>query len=175
MEVKRYLDKDLYAILNVERNAPQVDIKRSYRKLALLKHPDKGGDIEAFKELGEAYEVLTTDVKKEEYDRVYDARKRQADALKNIEEIFRDMKATSSQTTKSYYEPPKKERKRRVYKPRTPKADKPKKPRKKAKKSTITNELRAKYEQDKLRGRFGEKMKQEAEKAKAKKRKKKIG
>jgi preprotein translocase subunit Sec63 len=39
------------------RDASDTEIKKAYRKLAIKHHPDKGGDIEKFKELSHAYEV----------------------------------------------------------------------------------------------------------------------
>ena len=65
--------RDYYQILEVEKNASAEDIKRSYRKLAVKFHPDKNpGDSSAeekFKELGEAYDVLSDPEKKAAYDR----------------------------------------------------------------------------------------------------------
>lgn len=48
----------LYDLLGVNRDASQAEIKRSYRKLAVKAHPDKGGDAQLFKEINHAYEVL---------------------------------------------------------------------------------------------------------------------
>lgn len=64
--------RDYYEVLEVERNAGTEDIKKAYRKLALKYHPDRNpGDKtadEKFKELGEAYEVLSDDQKRATYD-----------------------------------------------------------------------------------------------------------
>ena len=54
-------NKDYYKILEIERNATEDDIKKSYRKLALKYHPDRckePGAEEKFKEISEAYEYL---------------------------------------------------------------------------------------------------------------------
>lgn len=64
--------KDYYKILGVDKNAGGEDIKRAYRKLAMQYHPDRGGGKEAeekFKEINEAYQILSDPQKKAQYDR----------------------------------------------------------------------------------------------------------
>ena len=64
--------EDFYKVLGVERNATQQEIKKAYRKLALQYHPDRNqGDKaaeEKFKQVSEAYEVLSDDEKRAKYD-----------------------------------------------------------------------------------------------------------
>ncbi len=65
--------RDYYEVLGVSKNASQDEIKKAYRKLALKYHPDQNpGDKEAeekFKEITEAYSVLSDEEKKSVYDR----------------------------------------------------------------------------------------------------------
>ncbi len=62
--------KDYYEILGVNKNASQEEIKQSFRRLAHKHHPDKaGGDEQKFKEINEAYQVLSNQQKREQYDR----------------------------------------------------------------------------------------------------------
>lgn len=61
--------KDLYAILELEKGACEEEVKKAYKKLAMKYHPDKkGGDAEKFKELGQAYAILSDPQKKNMYD-----------------------------------------------------------------------------------------------------------
>lgn len=60
--------KDYYQILGVQKNATQDDIKKAYRKLAHQHHPDKGGDEQKFKEISEAYRILSDSEKRSQYD-----------------------------------------------------------------------------------------------------------
>ena len=65
-------NKDYYKVLDIEKNATEEDIKKSYKKLALKYHPDRNqGDLacsEKFKELSEAYTVLSNKDKRSQYD-----------------------------------------------------------------------------------------------------------
>jgi len=63
--------RDFYEVLGVSKTATAADIKRAYRKLALEWHPDRNkspNSHEKFKEINEAYEVLSDSKKKETYD-----------------------------------------------------------------------------------------------------------
>ena len=60
--------RDYYDVLGVDKNADANTIKKAYRKLAKEKHPDSGGNEEEFKEISEAYEILSDSEKKSNYD-----------------------------------------------------------------------------------------------------------
>src|SRR4051812_13581047 len=72
MSVRDYVEKDYYAALGVPKDASPADIKKAYRKLARTHHPDtNAGDPKAeekFKEISEAYDVLSDATKRKEYD-----------------------------------------------------------------------------------------------------------
>ncbi len=72
MSTKDYLEKDYYKTLGVTKGATADEIKKSYRKLARKYHPDANeGDAKAearFKEISEAYTVLSDDKRRKEYD-----------------------------------------------------------------------------------------------------------
>ena len=59
---------DYYKILGVSRTADAEEIKKAYRKLARKHHPDAGGDEAKFKQINEAYEVLSDEKKRKMYD-----------------------------------------------------------------------------------------------------------
>jgi DnaJ-class molecular chaperone len=65
--------RDYYEVLGVSKTATQDEIKKAYRKLAVQYHPDKNPDDKAaedkFKELGEAYDVISDEQKRAAYDR----------------------------------------------------------------------------------------------------------
>lgn len=60
--------RDPYKILQVSKSASIQEIKKSYRKLCMALHPDRGGSEEAFKELSWAYELLSDSEKRKEWD-----------------------------------------------------------------------------------------------------------
>ena len=91
--------KDYYEILGVARTATKAQIKDAYRTLALKFHPDRNKDAGAedrFKEISEAYAVLSDDEKKQTYDQYghagFDQRYSQEDIFRNanFEDIFRE-------------------------------------------------------------------------------------
>jgi curved DNA-binding protein len=94
---------DYYKTLEVERGAGTDDIKKSYRKLALKYHPDRNkGDKaaeEKFKEISEAYAVLSDDAKRKQYDAFGDTKFHQnysqEDIFRNADfgSVFRDFES----------------------------------------------------------------------------------
>lgn len=96
--------RDYYEILGIDKKAPIDDIKSSYRKLALAYHPDRNKSPDAeekFKEISEAYAVLSDQNKRQQYDQLghagIDMRYSQEDifrgAAPDIEDILRDFGA----------------------------------------------------------------------------------
>eukprot|EP01022_Parablepharisma_sp_SALTPOND_P008019 TRINITY_DN135081_c0_g1_i1.p3 TRINITY_DN135081_c0_g1~~TRINITY_DN135081_c0_g1_i1.p3 ORF type:complete len:320 (+),score=43.49 TRINITY_DN135081_c0_g1_i1:852-1811(+) len=75
MDAKRAQRKDYYSILGVDKNATEEEIKKAYRKLALKWHPDRVNDPESkpkaeamFKDIAEAYKVLSDKDQRRRYD-----------------------------------------------------------------------------------------------------------
>src|ERR1051326_1499016 len=62
--------RDYYEVLGVDKKASKEEIKKAFHKLAHKFHPDKNGsgDSEKFKEVSEAYSILSDDKKRAEYD-----------------------------------------------------------------------------------------------------------
>lgn len=66
------MGKDYYSVLGIQKGASDEEIKKAYRKQALKFHPDKNkspGAEEKFKEIAEAYDVLSDQKKKDIYDK----------------------------------------------------------------------------------------------------------
>ncbi len=81
--------RDYYEILGVSKNASGADIKKAYRKLAMKYHPDRNkesGAAERFKEISEAYAVLSNENKRAQYDQYGHAG---FDQMYSQEDIFR--------------------------------------------------------------------------------------
>ncbi|MFQ5406604.1 MAG: molecular chaperone DnaJ [Candidatus Micrarchaeia archaeon] len=92
--------RDYYDVLGISKNSQKSDIKKAYRKLALQFHPDKNKSPDAeekFKEISEAYAVLSDKQKKQAYDQFghagFDARFSQEDIFRNADfsSIFQEM------------------------------------------------------------------------------------
>ena len=81
--------RDYYDVLGVGKNADAVEIKKAYRKKAVQYHPDKNPDDKKaegqFKEVGEAFEVLSDDQKRAEYDQMGHAAFETAEELDQTE------------------------------------------------------------------------------------------
>ena len=92
--------KDYYKILGVNKNASKEEIKKAYRKLAMKYHPDQNkGDKaseERFKEVNEAYAVLSDEEKRKQYDMFgaegFQQRFSQEDIFRNFDfgQVFRE-------------------------------------------------------------------------------------
>ncbi|PJC01972.1 MAG: molecular chaperone DnaJ, partial [Candidatus Komeilibacteria bacterium CG_4_9_14_0_8_um_filter_36_9] len=62
------MSKDYYQILGVDKKATKDEIKKAFRKKAHEHHPDKGnGNADKFKEINEAYQVLSNEQKRQQY------------------------------------------------------------------------------------------------------------
>ncbi|GAB3399804.1 DnaJ C-terminal domain-containing protein [Schumannella luteola] len=74
MASQDWFDKDFYAVLGVKKDASDAELKKTYRKLARQFHPDSNpGDAKAearFKEISEAYSVLSDKEQRQEYDQI---------------------------------------------------------------------------------------------------------
>ncbi|HEV2929578.1 MAG TPA: molecular chaperone DnaJ [Propionibacteriaceae bacterium] len=72
MSTKEWIEKDFYKVLGVAKDAKPEEIKKAYRKLARQNHPDQNpGNAAAeqrFKEISEAYDILSHEAKRKEYD-----------------------------------------------------------------------------------------------------------
>jgi len=92
--------RDYYEVLGVEKNASKDQIKDAYRKLAMQYHPDRNreaGAEEKFKEISEAYAVLSDEQKKAQYDHLghagFDQQYSREDIFRgaDFDSVFRDM------------------------------------------------------------------------------------
>lgn len=60
--------KQPYEVLGVDQDAGEAEIKKAFRNLSKIHHPDKGGDAEVFKVITSAYEILSDPAKREWFD-----------------------------------------------------------------------------------------------------------
>lgn len=65
---REIMSKEYYSMLWLSKWATDDEIKKAYRKLAMQHHPDRGWDTEKFKEINEAYSILSDPQKKQQYD-----------------------------------------------------------------------------------------------------------
>jgi len=78
--------KDYYEILGIERNANEEDIRKAFRRLALKFHPDRHQEApklweDKFKEINEAYSILSENVKRKQYDYLLDLAQRGSESV----------------------------------------------------------------------------------------------
>jgi DnaJ-class molecular chaperone len=78
---------NLYETLGVAPGANEADIKAAYRKLARAHHPDKGGDVERFQAIEEAYRVLSDKANRAQYDTT-GSKQRQADPQQRARQMI---------------------------------------------------------------------------------------
>lgn len=81
------MSKNYYELLGVSKNATQEEIKKAFRKAALKYHPDKGGSKEdeaRFKEINQAYSVLSDPAKRKQYDQFGEAGPRMGGGGQNV-------------------------------------------------------------------------------------------
>ena len=92
--------RDYYEVLGVQKGASKDEIKDAYRKLAMQFHPDRNKEVgaeEKFKEISEAYAVLSDDQKRQTYDNLghqgFDQRYTSEDIFRgaDFDSVFRDM------------------------------------------------------------------------------------
>jgi curved DNA-binding protein len=79
---------DYYSTLVLKRNASEDDIKKAYRKMAMKHHPDRGGDEKQFKQISEAYEILSDPQKKQMVDMGVDPKAQQAGGHRHQQSPF---------------------------------------------------------------------------------------
>jgi len=63
---------DYYKLLGLQRDASQSEIKRAFRRISMKEHPDKGGDPEKYAKISHAYDVLSDEEKRRNYDQFGD-------------------------------------------------------------------------------------------------------
>ncbi|WFD20324.1 hypothetical protein MCAP1_002568 [Malassezia caprae] len=85
---EKIVDMEYYELLQVRGDATELELKKAYRKAAIRNHPDKGGDEETFKLIGEAYRVLSDSNLRADYDRYGKKKPTEEVGLKEATEMF---------------------------------------------------------------------------------------
>lgn len=85
---EKIVDMEYYELLNVRGDATDLELKKAYRKAAIKHHPDKGGDEETFKMVGEAYRTLSDTNARADYDRYGKKKPTDEVGLKEATEMF---------------------------------------------------------------------------------------
>ena len=80
------ISTELYDILGINSDASEKEIKKAYHKKSLVEHPDKGGNVENFKKINEAYEILKDNDKRQIYDK--HGKDAVLNGIKNPENMF---------------------------------------------------------------------------------------
>ncbi|KAI5479814.1 DnaJ family protein [Pseudohyphozyma bogoriensis] len=87
VKLKKSKMKDHYKTLGIQSDATDDEIKKAYRRQSLIHHPDKGGSDEKFKEIGEAYAILSDPVRRRKFDSGID----ESDPMSGMGSDFGDM------------------------------------------------------------------------------------
>ncbi|WFD33042.1 hypothetical protein MSPP1_004099 [Malassezia sp. CBS 17886] len=85
---EKIVDMEYYELLQVRGDVSDLELKKAYRKAAIKNHPDKGGDEEKFKVIGEAYRVLSDSNLRADYDRYGKKKPTDEVGLKEATEMF---------------------------------------------------------------------------------------
>ncbi|KAN0061780.1 DnaJ-like protein [Thecaphora frezii] len=85
---QKIADMEYYDLLGVAGDASDIELKKAYRKAAIKNHPDKGGDEETFKMIGEAYRVLSDNHLRADYDKYGKKKPTDEVGLKEATDMF---------------------------------------------------------------------------------------
>ncbi|PWN35095.1 DnaJ-domain-containing protein [Meira miltonrushii] len=85
---EKVADMEYYDLLGVSANSTELELKKAYRRAAIKSHPDKGGDEETFKMIGEAYRVLSDNHLRADYDKHGKKKPTDEVGLKEATEMF---------------------------------------------------------------------------------------
>eukprot|EP00416_Gambierdiscus_australes_P029069 CAMPEP_0171082882 /NCGR_PEP_ID=MMETSP0766_2-20121228/17376_1 /TAXON_ID=439317 /ORGANISM="Gambierdiscus australes, Strain CAWD 149" /LENGTH=572 /DNA_ID=CAMNT_0011540281 /DNA_START=119 /DNA_END=1837 /DNA_ORIENTATION=+ len=106
---KEMVTSDLYKVLELEEGADLAQIKSKYRRLSVKNHPDKGGDVKAFNEIRDAYEILSDPDSKRYYDLGG------VQLVRNMETAFKELEGKRAQMDAQLNQVPKNHPQRRAF------------------------------------------------------------